>query len=135
MSLENKLNNNDTRLKPTVRTNSPNIPGGTYNIPKASNIHGTNNYNSGVLKNLKGDTIKQTISPYDEKTKYEEQFKQPLDLEDYYSSNKGNNSSSNTTPSQTQVDKNLNDLMAGNIPKLKKPKIGSPFNFNSSYFK
>lgn len=111
MSLENKLNNNDTRLKPTVRTNSTNIPGGTYNIPKASNIHGTNNYNSGVLKNLKGDTIKQILSPYDEKNTYLTQYigtpkektknilrrKQPI-------------------PPQTQVDDMINKTISGNIP-------------------
>lgn len=127
MSLENKLNNQGSNYKPTVRTNAYNVPGGTYNIPKASNVNGSNNNNSGVLKNLKGDTVNKTLSPYDENSPYLEQFNQPFDLDNYYSSNPTSNSGTNFGSNvKNKIDSYLNNVKDGASNALS--DIGSFFN-------
>jgi hypothetical protein len=73
MSLEDKLNSNGTKLNPVVRTNSPNIPGGSYNIPKSGNKFGWYTP-SGPLRDLDDKIVNATLNSYTESDTYLNQF-------------------------------------------------------------
>lgn len=76
MSLEDKLKNNNTKLNPTVRTNAPNIPGGSFNIPKSGNKFGWYTP-SGPLRNLDDVIVNSTLNSYTESNTYLNQFTFP----------------------------------------------------------
>jgi len=73
MSLEDKLNSNGTKLNPVVRTNSPNIPGGSYNMPKSGNKFGWYTP-SGPLRDLDDKIVNATLNSYTESDTYLNQF-------------------------------------------------------------
>ncbi len=73
MSLKDKLNNNNTKFNPVVRTNASNIPGGSYNIPKSGNKFGWYTP-SGPLKNLDDKIVNAELNPYTESDTYLNQF-------------------------------------------------------------
>ncbi len=130
MSLEKKLKQNNTNLNPVVRTNAYNIPGGNYNLPKASNTYGVFQP-SGPLKYLDEKIVVNQLNSWDNNNTYLEGIKasSTINIPSIISTNA-------SPPTQTKVDELLGSLKNSkdkainsfkNKLKSNKPKSGGAF--------
>lgn len=72
-NLKDKLERNETKLNPVVRTNAYNIPGGSFNVPKAGNKFGWDTPN-GPLRNQEDVIVNLRVNPNTASNPYLSQF-------------------------------------------------------------